>query len=124
MHSFKASQQTLYLVLKTPYCFLAQTQPEGGEVIVYPPKALLIRLSEAGESQAISISESITGLLYLRARHSKSYLASIQTLCKLHRHVASPHDIIFSIRRLHLKHLHRAYAVTSNFFNDVILHPS
>ena len=38
---------------------------------------------------------------------------SIQTLCELHRHVASPNDITFSIRRLHSKHLDRAQAVVS-----------
>ena len=39
---------------------------------------------------------------------------SIQTLCKLHRHVTSPNVIIFSIRKLHSKHLHRAHAMASN----------
>ena len=41
---------------------------------------------------------------------------SIQTLCKLHRHVALPNDIIFSIRRFHSKHLDCEHPVASNFF--------
>ena len=48
---------------------------------------------------------------------------SIQTLCKLHRHVALPNDIIFSIRRLHSKHLDCEHAVASNL-HDVTLHLS
>ena len=47
----------------------------------------------------------------------------IQTLCELHRHVASPDDIIYSIRRLHLKHLDRAYAVPSNLFTMLFCIP-
>ena len=41
---------------------------------------------------------------------------SIQSLCELHRHVASPNDIIFSIRRLHSKHHDRVHTVGSNLF--------
>ena len=40
---------------------------------------------------------------------------SIQTLCEVYRHVASPNDIIFFIRRLHSKHLDCAHAVASKF---------
>ena len=39
---------------------------------------------------------------------------SIRTLCEAHRHVASPNDIIFSVRRLHSKHLDHAHAAASN----------
>ena len=50
---------------------------------------------------------------------------SIQTLFDLHKHVASPTDIIFSIRRLHSKHLDRAHIICGIIsFRDVILHPS
>ena len=45
---------------------------------------------------------------------------SIQTLCKNHRHVASPNDIIFCMRRLHVKHLDRAHAVVSNLFTMLL----
>ena len=50
---------------------------------------------------------------------------SIQTLCERHRHVVSPNDIAFSIRRLHSKHLDRAHAVLwYQLIYQVILHPS
>ena len=49
---------------------------------------------------------------------------STQTLCELHRHVASPNDIIFSIRRLHSEHLHRAHAVASNLSTMLFCIPS
>ena len=48
---------------------------------------------------------------------------SIQTLCKIQRHVASPDDIIFSIRSLHSKHLDRAHAVASNLFTMLFCIP-
>ena len=48
--------------------------------------------------------------------HSTVLPLSIQTRCKLHRHVPSPSDIIFFIQRLHSKHLHRVYAVASNLY--------
>ena len=47
----------------------------------------------------------------------------IRTLCELHRHVASPNDIIFFMRRLHLKHLDRAHAVASNPFTMLLCIP-
>ena len=48
---------------------------------------------------------------------------SIQTLCKLHRHFASPNDIIFSIGRLHSKHLDRAHAMASTVFTILFCIP-
>ena len=48
---------------------------------------------------------------------------SIQTLCELHRHVASPNDMISSIRRLHSKHLDCAYAMASNLFTMLLCIP-
>ena len=41
---------------------------------------------------------------------------SIQTLCELHRYVASSNDSISSIRRLHPKHLDCAHAVASSLY--------
>ena len=46
---------------------------------------------------------------------------SIQTFCELHRHVASPNGVIFSIRRLHWKHLACAHAVASILISNQIL---
>ena len=48
---------------------------------------------------------------------------SIQTLCELYRHVASPNDIIFSIRRLHSKHLYGVHAVVPNLITIVFCIP-
>ena len=42
---------------------------------------------------------------------------------RLLRHVPSPNDIIFSIRRLNLKHLDRAQAVASNPFTMLLCAP-
>ena len=48
---------------------------------------------------------------------------SIQTLCELHRHVASLNDLIFSIRRLHSNHLDHAHAMASNLFTMLFCIP-
>ena len=55
-----------------------------------------------------------TSRILLTPWHSTVLPLSIQTLCELHRHVTSPNDIIFSIRRLHSNHLNRAHAVASS----------
>ena len=50
----------------------------------------------------------------LPEQHNTVLPLSIRTLCEPHRHVDSSNDIIFCIRRLHLKHRDLTHAVASN----------
>ena len=76
------------------------------------PKRVLLQLRETITVQTSCLERRDT-VLPLR----------IETLCEIRRHVASPNDIIFSIRRLHLKHLDCAHAVTPNLMTMVFCIP-